>query len=130
MFLLLLTAVLTAAAVLPLPGSDGRILHLPSICIFYDTTGLPCPGCGLTRSFVCLAHGRLAEAFRWHPLGPLVFLVVAGLWAECASRVFRRQPLISVAPRLRAPLSVAAAVIFLMVGIGRDVLIVVTHGRF
>lgn len=43
------------------------------MCPFFNATGLPCPGCGLTRSFVCLGHGHLSEAFKWHPLGPLLF---------------------------------------------------------
>jgi hypothetical protein len=65
-------AALALAALLPLPGR-GRIAGLPSTCPFYHLTGLPCPGCGLTRSFVCLAHGHWREAFSYHPLGPVLF---------------------------------------------------------
>ncbi len=32
-----------------------------------------CPGCGLTRSFVALAGGKLARAFACNPTGPLLF---------------------------------------------------------
>lgn len=46
---------------------------MPSICPFFNITGIPCPGCGLTRSFVCLAHGHVREALLWHPLGPVMF---------------------------------------------------------
>lgn len=45
-----------------------------SICIFKVYVGLPCPGCGMTRSFLSLAQGHLHEAFYWHPLWPLVFI--------------------------------------------------------
>lgn len=31
-------------------------------------TGLPCPGCGMTRAALSLAQLRLEEAFHWHPL--------------------------------------------------------------
>lgn len=65
-------AVLAFSLMLPLPRG-GSIGALPSICPFWNLTGHPCPGCGLTRSFVCLAHGHFVDAFRWHPLGPLLF---------------------------------------------------------
>lgn len=77
-----LSAVFLVSALLPMPGVDGRIAHLPSICPFHHFTGLPCPGCGLTRAFVCLGHGQLVESLHWHPLGWLVYGVGAALWAR------------------------------------------------
>ncbi|MBC8102840.1 MAG: DUF2752 domain-containing protein [Cytophagales bacterium] len=64
---------------MPLPVDGGRsLLGLPSLCVFYATTGLPCPGCGITRSVVCCCHLRLGEALTYHPAGPLVFLWLTG----------------------------------------------------
>jgi hypothetical protein len=40
-------------------------------------TGIPCPGCGLTRSLISIAHGRLGDAWRFNPAGLLFFAVVA-----------------------------------------------------
>ncbi len=68
----LCSAILLASALLPLPR-NGTILGLPSICPFHNLSGLPCPGCGLTRAFVCLGHGQIGAAFHWHPLGPFLF---------------------------------------------------------
>jgi hypothetical protein len=49
----------------------------PSFCPFKVLTGLPCPGCGLTRSTVTLLHGDLSASLYFHPLGvPLVLLLV------------------------------------------------------
>ena len=77
-----LGVLLIFSAVLPLPRGNA-IAGLPSICAFHNLTGLPCPGCGLTRSWVCLAHGHLGEALLWHPLGPLLFLAALSyvLWS-------------------------------------------------
>jgi len=36
---------------------------------------MPCPGCGLSRSFVALSHGNLWAALRFHPLGPFLYLL-------------------------------------------------------
>jgi len=48
-----------------------------SVCMLRRTTGLPCPTCGLTRSFYAMGRGAVGEAFEEHPLGPLVFLLLA-----------------------------------------------------
>ena len=37
-------------------------------CPFYKTTGVPCPGCGMTRAYKALLTGHFFEAFHWHPL--------------------------------------------------------------
>ncbi len=46
-----------------------------SICIFYNLTGIPCPSCGMTRSFLHLFKGDIKGAFWYHPLFPLVLLI-------------------------------------------------------
>jgi len=46
----------------------------PLQCIFRATTGIPCPGCGLTRSFLAVAHNNMPEALNYHLFGPLLFI--------------------------------------------------------
>ena len=52
--------------------SDGNLCYLKS------TIGVPCPGCGLTRAYLCLFNRNLKEAFYLHPLFfiPLILVVV------------------------------------------------------
>jgi hypothetical protein len=73
-----IAAILVAgAAVLP-----GVVLRdSPVICPFRRVTGLPCPACGLTRSWQAAAHLRLAESLGYHPLGAatLVGAIVVAL---------------------------------------------------
>ena len=49
---------------------------LPPVCphrvLFHNI----CPGCGLIRSFVALAHGQFNASFHFHRIGPFFFLAV------------------------------------------------------
>jgi hypothetical protein len=55
-----------------LPG-----VRLPELCGARTLFGVSCPGCGLTRSFVHLAHGRWAAAYRCHRMGWIIALLTA-----------------------------------------------------
>jgi hypothetical protein len=50
---------------------------LPPLCQLKMLTGIDCPGCGLTRSFIALGHGQWGESFRFNPAGPLWFAFIA-----------------------------------------------------
>ncbi len=41
-------------------------------CPIKRLTGLPCPGCGLTRGCLALMRLDFADALRWHPLAFIV----------------------------------------------------------
>ena len=46
------------------------------LCYFKTTFGIPCPGCGLTRSLVSLFYGDIYSAFYYHPLFAVVIFIV------------------------------------------------------
>ena len=48
-------------------------------CVLRKITGLPCPSCGMTRSFYALFRGDIKTAFYYHPLFwsvPPIFVLV------------------------------------------------------
>jgi hypothetical protein len=58
----------------------------PSFCPFKLMTGLPCPGCGMTRSVVALLHGDVPASAFFHPLGvPFVLAMLALAVADAFS---------------------------------------------
>ena len=61
-----------------------------TLCWFHAVTGLPCPGCGLTRSLASLSHGHLGDAFRYHPFGLVLYALFVGLTAAGLAGEARR----------------------------------------
>lgn len=56
----------------PLVGGPD-LMPRQTVCWSRLLFGALCPGCGLTRSFVALAGGSLAEAWSLNRMGPLLF---------------------------------------------------------
>jgi hypothetical protein len=53
-----------------------------TVCWIKAATGLPCPGCGLTRSISCALRGMAVECWQYHPFGFLLlalFICVAAI---------------------------------------------------
>jgi hypothetical protein len=77
---LLLSCCAIVGAFLLQVGPDGETVFprntpraaLPTLCMVKRTFGVPCPGCGLTRSFIYLAEGDWVASWRAHRLGWLV----------------------------------------------------------
>jgi hypothetical protein len=88
LWLAIAVAVLTLAALMT-PSSEQLALFgfdIPELCTFRRLTGWSCPGCGLTRSFVFLAHGQPVEAVRMNLLGLPLFVA---LTAQIPMRLVR-----------------------------------------
>lgn len=85
---------------------------IPSSCPSQAIFGVDCPGCGLTRSFIYLAHGDWQRAFSKHRVGWLLALAVmlqipyrlAGLLGR------NRQPLGKRLPKLFGLVLIAALI--------------------
>jgi hypothetical protein len=75
-------AVLVLSLVLRMRSDDHAALAflpdwpIPSLCPSQTIFDVDCPGCGLTRSFIHLAHGDWHRALSKHRVGWLVALAV------------------------------------------------------
>ncbi|MGI5958743.1 MAG: DUF2752 domain-containing protein [Massiliimalia sp.] len=58
----------------------AAVVFLDIGCMFRHVVGVPCPGCGTTRAWICFLQGHVVDAFYWHPLFwltvPLLFLAI------------------------------------------------------
>ncbi len=81
-FLGISTVVVALALLLQVRGEEqvvvpGIGIPLPGTCTFKQYVGADCPGCGLTRCFVSIAHGQVGRAWHFNPVGIVFFAVVA-----------------------------------------------------
>jgi Protein of unknown function (DUF2752) len=87
----------------PVTMADG-----PIVCPFRLLTGLPCPACGLTRSWVFTMHGQWMDAVNANVFGPaLLALTLLAVLAALCSRARDQGP-----PRLEAVFRRPAAIAF------------------
>jgi hypothetical protein len=65
------------------PGYDG-----PDLCPLHRLTGMPCPGCGVTRGLVGLSHGDFSFALGANPfvlvLWPVLVALAVGVFVPKA----------------------------------------------
>jgi len=54
--------------------TNPHIESSQSFCPFKLLTGLPCPGCGITKSIVFFYQGDIYKSLYYHILGPVVVL--------------------------------------------------------
>lgn len=77
------------------------VLYLLDIgCVFRLMTGIPCPGCGMTRAWLAALRLDFAAAFAYHPLFwmvPIVFVLALAHDEVASSRVQRAIGVILVA---------------------------------
>lgn len=71
-------------------------------CPMHSTTGLPCPGCGMTRAFEAGLLGHLADMLAFHPLSPVIAALFALLFVSALLPDKARKPLIRLTARLEA----------------------------
>jgi len=70
-------------------------LNLPAWeCPFFRLTGVPCPGCGLTRACSALLRGDVQTAIKFHAFAPVFILLIGMLLAATVLPRKLTEPLI------------------------------------
>ena len=72
-----------------------------NLCPLFALTGVPCPGCGMTRAFCALAHGEFLRAVHFNALSPALFLAGVLAWTSAAATLINQKRLRAVLARLR-----------------------------
>ena len=96
------------------PRPEGRAYTL---CTLRRVTGIPCPGCGMTRALGALARGEVAQAVHMHPLAIPFVLELVALWLAAGWLLWRGRPLSVPSRPLQAALlwnGIAFLVVYLV----------------
>ena len=86
-------------------------------CLFHRTTGLWCPGCGLTRAAHALLNGHPVQAVGYNLFAPLVFLAIGLSWLTWTRQAFGR-PMAN--PIMRLPSRAHTGLIVAIVALARN----------
>jgi hypothetical protein len=70
----------------PIRMATHRQMGLPP-CTFYQTTGLPCPSCGMTTSFALLVRGDILNSLRANAVGTMLAVFCMMLVPWCLASV-------------------------------------------
>lgn len=97
----------------------ASILHLSLWpCFFHALTGLPCPGCGMTRAVSALLQGDWHRAMRYHPLSPAYVVFGTLLTLSAVSTPALRRTLISAVQTLERKTALPAFIVLATVIFG------------
>jgi len=67
-------AILQGTAVVSISLTENT---LPFFCPFKTLTGIPCPGCGMTRAILSITKGDFQEALNYNPFSFFLIFAVA-----------------------------------------------------
>lgn len=90
-------------------------------CTFKRLLDLPCPGCGLTRSFCSLSAGQPLTAFSDHLAGPFLYVAMVWVLFSGAMRCFDSKPERWTLSKRLVKLYWYAALVFLGLQVGETV---------
>lgn len=90
-----------------------------SICLFRRATGIPCPGCGLTRGFAALAKGHFGQAFEFHPFVFVLALEALAAYLVWGWLAFKGHPWPERWSRRVGPLAVGHVAVLIALWLGR-----------
>jgi len=95
-----------------------------TVCWLKSATGLPCPGCGLTRSLSCALRGMFTESWHYHPMGFLVLVLFITIAAASVLPSFRNclTKLIESNSRMSNTLYLGFVISFVAFGLVRSLL--------
>lgn len=90
----------------------NSIFNISIPCIFYEYTGLYCPGCGITRMLFSILRLDIYQAFRYNPL--VFCLIIIFLIKEFVNIILKKEYVFS------SKITIIFLIITILFGIARN----------
>lgn len=91
-------------------------------CPFHQTSGLPCPSCGMTTAFALMAHGRVVAAVVAQPFGVVLFVLDVAAALLLTVSLVRGRSLLPRLYSLRIPWMISGLILLWLAGWGFKIL--------
>ena len=88
------------------------------VCVFHEVTGLPCPGCGLTRGMTAFARGDVRQALHWHPFTPVFACGIVLMVVVTLLPATRREQWLNTIARIEARTGITFVLLIALVAFG------------
>lgn len=84
----------------PLQYLFNDVLKISSVngCPLLTFTGIPCPFCGMGRSFSCLTDLYITRSFYYNPMGPVFYLIFGFVFGAVLILSLKRKKIILEKP--------------------------------
>jgi len=115
-------ALCLSAGLSPADAANG-----PVVCPFRLVTGLPCPGCGMTRAWVFVTHGRLGDAMSANPFVLVTMPAAVALVVLVCVALVRRGPLPDLARVARSPATKIVVTLWVAFALVRVIAVIGGH---
>lgn len=78
------------------------------LCPVREVTGIPCPGCGLSRAAILLLRGQWRQSWQMHAYAPLLFLALFLLFLAAFLPQKSARDLVNIVTRIENRTALAA----------------------
>jgi len=55
---------------------NNFLSYIPHFCLFQTLFDIPCPGCGIIRSIICILNFDFLKSISYNPLGILIIITI------------------------------------------------------
>lgn len=108
-------------------NDKGNLEAEQSFCPFKMLTGLPCPGCGITKSMVYFYDGNIYKSLLHHLFGPFIIILSLFLLVKFTFEIINKRTFMAISPNNKKKIAYAIAAILIIYHLIRVIYFITTN---